>query len=77
MAKLIINRFDSRCAACGKGADPFETTHNSIVTYGSLNGLPGCGAYFTHVTSHYIGMRDVVQSLRPDLEWIDVGEDEE
>ena len=31
---LIINRFDSKCGACGKGADPREEAHETQLGYG-------------------------------------------
>jgi hypothetical protein len=73
MTLLIINRTDSRCGACGKACDPREKRHATILGYGPDNGKPGCGAVWTHATSHYVGLgiEQAARRMRPDLEWID------
>lgn len=66
MSTLIINLSDSQCGACGKSADPYEDSHVSILGY---HPGPGCGAVYTHVTSHYMGVSERVKEMRPDLIW--------
>jgi hypothetical protein len=51
---LVVNRSDSRCGACGEGANPNERTHSRILNWGDKG--PGCGAVWTHVTSDYTNM---------------------
>ena len=68
---LVINRFDSKCGNCGKGALPSQVTHDHIV--GMHRGREeGCHVVFTHVTSDYIGpgVEGMCKTVRPDLEWI-------
>lgn len=69
MNTLIINRSDSQCSNCGKGANPNAKHHTEVLGYGPAS--EGCGQLFTHVTSNYYGMRDVCEVMRPDLIWID------
>lgn len=66
---LYINRTDSKCGACGEGANMWEVKHDTYYGYG--NKLHGCGAWFTHVGSHYKGLKEAVMADRPDLEWYD------
>jgi hypothetical protein len=48
-ATLIINGDDSRCGRCGKGADPTELAHVTVLT---LEGwFAGCGARFVSASS--------------------------
>lgn len=68
MAVLVVNRNDSKCSACGGNAFPEEAFHVN----GPRN-APGCGEPFTALSSHYVGMDAVVQSMRPDLPWIAPG----
>lgn len=76
-AVLIINRTDSQCGACQRGADPYEKAHITRLGYAAANapeGSPerkGCGAVFTEVGSHYRGngMEEAVKRMRPDLPW--------
>lgn len=69
---LIINRFDSRCAACGKPANPYAITHDKVHGWGQDE--DGCGVKWTHVTTHYWGrdMSQRVRAMRPDLEPIEI-----
>lgn len=69
---LIINRSDSKCGACNTGTDPNALYHAVQTGYGT-GGLPGCGARFTHVTSHYVGVEEAARRMRPDLEWVPIG----
>lgn len=55
MARLIINRSDSRCGNCGKGASPHENAHLTILGYAEHNS-PGCGEEWDSVESDYINM---------------------
>lgn len=70
MTVLYINRNDSRCGACNRGALMSEKAHDTICEYGPETGSPGCGAVFTQLDSEYSQMKDVVVPIRPDLEWI-------
>lgn len=65
-ARLEISGWSSRCSACGKGADPKETHHETRLDYGQHDGK-GCGALFVAVTSGY--GEDAARTLRPDLPW--------
>lgn len=65
---LIINRFDSKCGACGKGADPREEAHETQLGYGE-HPPEGCGIRWRFVTSDYTNMEEGVSAMRPDLEW--------
>ena len=69
MAILFINRTDSECGNCRKGADPYEKAHDSVLGWGPT--MPGCGETFTAVGSHYRGegMEEAVRRMRPDLPW--------
>lgn len=55
MARLILNRSDSRCGNCNKSADPNEQGHFTILGYKD-NGSPGCGELWDSVESDYINM---------------------
>lgn len=77
MKILFINRNDSKCGVCGKGALPYEKTHATIAAYNQTeNGKPGCGAEWTHISSYYggDGIKLASMKLRPDLIWIDFWE---
>lgn len=67
---LIINRFESRCGNCHKGADPREKSHETQLGYGKHD-PKGCGAEWRFVTSDYTDMEQGVSAMRPDLEWYD------
>lgn len=71
---LIVNRSSSKCASCGKGADPHDIAHNQVIGYDVAGEfVPGCGAVYTHVTTHYMGaeIAERVRQMRPDLTFID------
>lgn len=55
MARLIINRTDSRCGQCNESASPHENGHFTILGY-THNGSPGCGELWDSVESDYINM---------------------
>lgn len=65
-AVLFINRSDSRCSACNGNAWMNEYRHRQ-----TGKDKPGCGAFYVGVSSHYVGMENVVPDLRPDLTWYD------
>ncbi len=53
-AILQIGTTYSRCSACGRNADPYETAHTMLTMIGE-----GCGAVFTGVTPVYLGIEDM------------------
>jgi hypothetical protein len=67
---LIINRSDTKCGNCGKGADPYAESHDVILGYPPIGGGPGCGVRWAQVRSDYTGMEDRCREMRPDLEWV-------
>lgn len=69
-ATLIINRNDSSCLNCGKGAHLKEKSHNSWLGYENPYDKPGCGILWENVTSHYEGMEDFIKAIRPDLTFV-------
>jgi hypothetical protein len=64
---LVINRFDSRCESCGKGASPSEKSHETLLGYNIDPSKKGCGVTWTHVRSDYSGLDDRIARMRPDL----------
>lgn len=67
---LRIGRFSSRCNDCGRGADPTEKTHQTVLTYRSMNDIDpevGCGIEWQYVSSEYLGDEEATKKLRPDL----------
>lgn len=63
---LVINRFESKCGACGQPADPGEKGHIHQLGYQPGE---GCGFTWVYVTSDYTNMEEAVTEMRPDLEW--------
>jgi len=74
MATLYINKSESRCGACGKGADPYEESHITLLGWFAVNDkMKGCGATFDAVASDYFdfpGLKESIQKMRPDLPWV-------
>ena len=74
MATLYINRSDSRCGACNKGADPYEESHITLLGWYAVNdNMKGCGAVFDSVSSDYNdfgSLYDRIEEIRPDLPFI-------
>lgn len=70
-ATLIIDPNESRCNACGGGADPSQKSHDSLLGWPPVSHEQGCGVVWTHVTSNYAGedQTERVQQMRPDLIW--------
>lgn len=65
MATLYINLSDSRCGACRRNADPYESAH----TMAKMRGV-GCDEVYTAVSSDYSGaelMYERIKQMRPDL----------
>lgn len=71
MSTLIVNRSESRCGDCGRGADPHELSHDTVLGYGGPYG-PGCGVVWDSVASDYVGMhmQEITANMRPDLTWV-------
>jgi hypothetical protein len=67
---LYIDQSYSYCGACGKGCMPHEKTHRTMAGYQD-HGKPGCGAKYTHLSTHYLGgkIKVAAQNIRPDLPW--------
>lgn len=63
MATLYIDLYKSVCGECDRAADPHEETH--ITTFSDK---AGCGARYTTVSSHYVGLSKRLAEMRPDLE---------
>jgi hypothetical protein len=70
-ATLIVSSSSSKCGTCGRGADPNEETHKTVLGWGADLG-EGCGVHFTHITSGYVGpdVETATRALRPDLIYI-------
>lgn len=66
---LFIDLSRSSCGACGEETLPDGATHAQVAGYGG--GGPGCGATWTHLSTHYRGTDSEVRSMRPDLPWLD------
>ena len=72
---LWVDRWSSRCGACGRSADPKQETHAVQLGYGPENGSPGCGARFEAIASEFVGagVDEAVRAMRPDLPYLGVG----
>lgn len=75
---LIVGPTSSKCGNCGKGANPRETTHDTVLGYFAqgFDPGPGCGVEWSLLTSDYMnfeGLFEATKKLRPDLRWIDPG----
>ena len=74
MTTLYINKSESRCGACDGGADPYEESHITLLGWRAVNDkMKGCGAEFTDLSSDYVGMPNLVESIkamRPDLPYV-------
>lgn len=67
---LIVDRFSSKCGVCGKGANPDEKTHETVLGYAPPEMLgEGCGAEWTHIEADcvYPGIEKRLAEMRPDL----------
>jgi hypothetical protein len=70
---LYINRSDTFCGNCHKGANPRDEAHWTQYGYGNGEfGTPGCGQVWRKVStdSYGMGMNDIIRNMRPDLEWV-------
>jgi len=78
MAVLFIDPSASYCGACEKMADPHQASHWKIPPGPTTQPFrSGCGAPFTHLSSHYTGaaIRTAAQEIRPDLPWTSRGQE--
>jgi hypothetical protein len=68
---LIINRNDSICGNCGKGANWSETHHNSQLGWGN-HPKNGCDIKWKYLSTDYVDEEFIehVKRMRPDLEFI-------
>ena len=69
---LEIGTWHSFCRNCGKGANPDEKSHKTVLGYGEQG--KGCGIKWTQVTTGYAGLKERVKEMRPDLKYVDWGE---
>jgi hypothetical protein len=69
---LFVNLSDSRCGNCGRGADPYEKSHTTLLGYGVKAGETGCGIEWQYIASDYVGCHadEWAARERPDLEWV-------
>lgn len=66
---LFIDPWVSQCGDCGRSVNPHSMTCDPF------NGTPPCDdREYEALSSHYMGMEDAVQPMRPDLRWVDVFE---
>ncbi len=75
-ATLYINRSDSRCGACNRGADPRETGHFTRLGWNVRQSNSGCHALFVAVSSDYLLDEDFIAAIRrlqPDLPLVSRG----
>lgn len=73
MVTLYIDKSESMCGGCGKGCDPYEESHITLLGWHAVNDkMKGCGAVYTELDSHYnmIGLIESIRDIRPDLPWI-------
>jgi hypothetical protein len=71
-ATIIVYGSNSVCSACRRDCFPEEKSHTTLAGYGG-NGQPGCGELFTAISAGtYYGRftEENVQSMRPDLPWM-------
>lgn len=72
-AVLRIGRSSSHCGECGRGANPHQLTHDTVLSWSREEAAkPGCGVRWTHVESEYIGpeAEAATRRLRPDLAYL-------
>jgi hypothetical protein len=74
MVTLFIDKSDSTCGGCGKGADPYEESHITLLGWHAVNdNMKGCGAIYDAVDSNYNWLGDMeqrIREMRPDLPWL-------
>jgi hypothetical protein len=75
-AVLFIDPTRSTCGSCGRGADPRETHHDTIIEYSIDSGSEGCHAEFKYVATNYTGgmIEDATKRMRPDLPFLTLEE---
>jgi hypothetical protein len=62
---LRVGGWSSTCGECGQSCNPRSVTHDVVLGYDlALNGTPGCGARWTHMSSDY---GEDLSWMRPDL----------
>jgi hypothetical protein len=73
-ATLYINKSESRCGYCDKGADPYEEYHETLLGWFATNDyMKGCGARFDSVGTDYVnfpGLKENIMEMRPDLPFV-------
>lgn len=63
---LIVGTWSSKCGNCGRGCDPSEKSHETLLGHGVEPGERGCGVIFEYISSEYTGLD--LTGCRPDLE---------
>lgn len=75
MVTLYINKSESRCGGCNRGADPYEESHITLLGWAAVNDkMKGCGAEFTDLSTDYVnfpGLLEAIRDMRPDLPFIE------
>ena len=66
---LYINPNSSHCGKCGKGCDPNQVRHVSVLGWGDHSQEVGCNTLWKYVSTEYMGKRDeeATKEMRPDL----------
>jgi hypothetical protein len=79
-ATVVIDRWSSTCNNCGKGADPNEDSHKTVLGYSVLEGeKEGCGIVWKFAYDNYspgdglyeIGEHPLADTLRSDDDALD------
>lgn len=66
---LYVNRMDSKCGNCGRGADPHAECHDEVLCYAPIK-PEGCHVRWRYVSTHYSdegGLHQRISEMRPDL----------
>jgi hypothetical protein len=63
---LYIDRWKSECGDCGASVNPMALTCEPLSKMAPCDSRP-----YENVSSHYVGMADAVEPMRPDLYWVD------
>lgn len=69
MNVLVVGDWYTHCGVCGKGADPDEAEHRTVLPGLTRTRDVGCGAVWTHVARAMDSKGSLrrVREMRPDL----------